>query len=66
MRLGQFAQLLGLCDEVGEALARHKPLDESDEPYPVSAIEINHEPLYSVERLREGLFVGVIRARYTP
>lgn len=62
----RITELLGFCTAVAEALAVHSPLDESDEPLGLRCQEIIHEPLYSVDQLRAGVFLGVITARYTP
>lgn len=60
----RIAQLIGLCETVGETLARNRPIDENGDPVAPIAFEVNHEPLYSVGQLKSGSFFGVVRARY--
>jgi len=58
--------LIGLCQTIGDLVARNRPLFDNDDPIGVTAISVDHDPLYDPERLRGGVFLGVVTGSYTP
>lgn len=58
------ADLIAFAQSVGDLAALYAPLDPDGTEIPAAPITINHDPLYSVEQLRSGVFLGVIRVEY--
>ena len=56
--------LIATCESIAELAARNEPLDDSDNPIGTLPDAVNHSPLYSVERLLEGTFLGVVTLEY--
>lgn len=55
--------LLTLCAQIGDLLATN-PLGTTLAPVRGRVVAVDHDPLYDAARLRAGVFLGVIAARF--
>ncbi len=59
------AALIDLQLGITELVKELMPIDDDDDPIAAAAFRVASDPLYSQDKLRQGVFLGIIRAEYT-
>lgn len=58
------ASLIDLELAITELLKEEKPIDDDGDPIAAAVFRVSGDPLYSQEKLRKGVFLGITRAEF--
>lgn len=58
------ASMIDLMQSIGELLKYQAPIDESENPISALSVRVSADPLYSQEKLKQGVFLGIMRVEY--